>query len=669
MEAFTVSVRNRAYVAVTPPDGLVLTPTGWGATTQGGWDSAEIEVTGPERGLHSLRSWLRYGIEIHGVGGLLWAGRVEEISLRLGSVTVTVSSERLFNAVNVIYSYTGDDGGGETGLTGWLLDDNSIGEFGRKDALHSAGGEMTPEQAEAMRQTVLAACVKAGGPDIAVDGSGGESGATLYCRGMFSSLDDRYYEDTAGYEAHEETGGGRVLLGWAVTGTTIGFVPYPRNRIYDMDGNLTALDEGDQVKVAGSTSNNGIKVIKNPVGGETDAYTAATISFDPTDDINDSAQGLGFVRQNEVVRVTGSPSNDGYYYIGDVARHERIEADGGYGALPIVSDSAGPTVTIDMAHNVETETALASETPGATVTLTALGVRISQQFEAITAPWAAGEIAIHIAKHGAPTDDVIVELYSSASNFPNALLASGTLDSAEIPAEAPAWRSVQLDALVTLNIGTKYHVVVRRDGSSSDSNYYSVSIDTDAGYTRGDLRLWDGAAWQTRDTAAHMAFKVWALMDATLKISEIVTGIGGEISGVFAPVLAGVKTRKIREGRSTAGEEIRQLMQIGNSSGARMQVSVTPANTLLVDYESASLTLPLTWQRDGRLKRSDGSVYPAGMLPVGRWVDIEQLLESDWQAETTRILVGAARYDARSQTWQLDKVGARDPFDVGPQQG
>lgn len=97
--------------------------------------------------------------------------------------------------------------------------------------------------------------------------------------------------DVTGYEAHEETGGGRVLLGWGYSASTIGFVGAPVNRILDFGGKLTALDEGDQVKVAGSSGNNGAKVIKNPVGGETQSYTANTISFDPSDDIADFGAG------------------------------------------------------------------------------------------------------------------------------------------------------------------------------------------------------------------------------------------------------------------------------------------------------------------------------------------------------------------------------------------
>ena len=97
-------------------------------------------------------------------------------------------------------------------LTGWLVDSLSADTFGRK-ARCTAGGEITKEQAEALRQTVLKSCAKASRPEISVGGDGQEYAATLYCDGPFADLDWRYYDDAAGYEAHEETGGGRVLVG------------------------------------------------------------------------------------------------------------------------------------------------------------------------------------------------------------------------------------------------------------------------------------------------------------------------------------------------------------------------------------------------------------------------------------------------------------------------
>ena len=669
MGNFDVSLATRGGVPVIPPAGLILEPMHWTGSMAGGWGKAEIEARGPELALASLRGWLRYKVQVRGAGGLLWEGYINEISLRLGSATVTLSTERLYNAVNVIYSFTGDDGGGDTALTGWLVDSLSADTFGRKDALHSAGGEITKEQAEALRQTVLKSCAKASRPEISVGGDGQEYAATLYCDGPFADLDWRYYEDAAGYEAHEETGGGRVLLGWAYTANTIGFVGAPNNRVLDFGGKLAALDEGDQVKVSGSASNNGVKVVKNPPDGETQSYTAGTISFDPTDDIKDSALGMGFIRSKEGIKVTGSPNNDGYYFIGEVTGADRVEASAGYGALPIQSDSAGPSVTIDMAHNAETETALAHEVPGANVTLTAYGQMVGMGFQVVNGPWQAGEVAIHIARHGAPTDDVIVELRADNGGNPGSMIAYGVLPYTDIPPKERAWRSVQMLTPVTLSNGVNYHITVSRNGAAHVDNYFSLSLDTDASYQRGNLRLWDGSAWQTRATAAHMPFKVWGTMDTTEKISEIVSAIGGTFTDVFAPDAAGVRTRKIRDGRTTAGEEVRQLIQMGNAAGQRMTAISTGNGTLVLGFTSGTVTNPLVWTRDGKLRYANGGPFPPGVLPLGRWLQIEQLTAGDWQADAARFYIDSAEYDARTGQWTPRPPEALDPFDIGTQQG
>lgn len=668
MGDFDVSFVTRGNSPVVIPAGLTLVPQRWGANDQGGYDRAEIEVSGPELALMKLRGWLRYKVQIRGVGGLLWEGSINEISLRLGGVTVTASTERMFNAVNVIYSFTGDDGGGDTATTGWLVDELSAGTFGRKDALHSAGGEITKAQAEALRQTVLNACAKAGAPDIGV-GDGEEYGATLYCTGAFADLDWRYYEDTGGYEAHEETGGGRVLLGWAYTANTIGFVGAPNNRILDFGGNLGALDEGDQVKVSGSGSNNGVKVVANPTDGDIQSYTANTINFDPTDDIKDTAQGLGFIRSKEGIKVSGSPNNDGYYFVGDVTAADRVEASAGYGALPIQSDSPGPSVTIQMAHNVEASTALAHEIPGSSITLTAYGQMVGMRFQVVNGPWQAGEVAIHVAKHGVPTDDLIIELRADNSGQPGAVLTYGVLDNDDVPAESRSWRSVQLQTPPTLSNGTNYHLVISRNGAAHQANYFSLSLDTDASYPRGDLRLWDGAAWQARATAADLPFKVWATMDTTAKVREIVTAVAGTFTSVFAPTPAGVRTRKIRDGRTTAGDEVRQLLKMGNGAGQRMTAGVTGNGTLVLGFAGSAVVNPLLWRRDKTMRRGDGGPLPPGVLPVGRWLEIEQLQIGDWQADNTRFYIASIEYDARTGQWTPRAPEAIDPFDIGTRQG
>jgi hypothetical protein len=114
---FDVVLFDRANSIYSPPPGLRLTPGRMGGIAQGGFDAAEITVDGPGMLLRDVRRWLRYRVQIVGMAGVVWDGYIDEISLTMGGATVTVTTERMFNAVKVLYSYTADDGGGESGET------------------------------------------------------------------------------------------------------------------------------------------------------------------------------------------------------------------------------------------------------------------------------------------------------------------------------------------------------------------------------------------------------------------------------------------------------------------------------------------------------------------------------------------------------------------------
>ena len=673
MPDFTVSFWDRDNNAVIAPAGLVFTPGRISAVAQGGYDTADIQVSGPELALHNLRNWLRYRVEITGAAGLVWEGHIDEIMLNLAGVTVTTGMEQMYNAIKVLYSYTGDDGGSENGETDWGTDTDSINEFGRKEAIHSSGGETTAEAATALRDTVLAGAKKANAPSISVQGAGEEAGAVLTCSGRYHQLEWRYHTDTGGYEANEQTGE-RTLLGWTYTSATIGFVQSPYNRLCDYNSHLAALDADDQLLVSGTYggSNNGLKVVKTKVGGDPESYTANTISFDPADDVLDSAGGLGFVRAKEAIAITGTTSalNDGVYLSSDVTSAARFEV-ASYGASPVVTQAAGPSVTISQAQSVELVSSPVNEPSGNTVTLTAYGQKMAQRFQLSNGPWTCGEIAIHVAKWGTPADNVVISLYSdNGSDQPNALLGFGSILPANVPSQSAAWVSAKLGTPVTLANATKYHIVVSRSGSSDYDDYYTVGRDSDGSYTNGALLLWTGLTWDAPYTTTDMAFKLWATMDSTVKIAGIVAGAIGVVSGAFAQNTSGVRTRQLRDNRSTCWEEIKQLLDTGNSAGARLLCSVTPQGTLVVDAEPTyDAQTALIWTRDGRLRYSNGRYLLPGVLPVGKWVQVESLLQADWQADTTRFLVDAAEYDAQAGRWTLQPKGAPNPFDLGTEQG
>ena len=670
--SFTVSIWDRDNSAVIPPPGLVFTPSRFGAVAQGGNDSAEISVSGPELALHPLRSWLRYRVEIWGDAGMVWEGHVDQVMLNLAGVSVTTSMEQMYNAIKVLYSYTGDDGGSQSGETDWATDTDSINEFGRKEAIQSSGGETTSEAATALRDTVLAGTKKASAPTISVEGTADSAGATLVCSGRFHQLEWRYHTDTGGYEANEQTGE-RTLLGWTYTSNTIGFVTHPYNRLVDYNSHLEALDADDPLLISGTWggANNGLKVVKTKIGGDPGTYTANTISFDPADDVLDSAGGLGFVQAKTGVTITGTTGalNDGVYLSSDATGPDRFEV-ASYGASPVVAQAAGPSVTIATSHAVELTTSPVNEPSGNTITITAYGQKMAQQFQLSNGPWACGEIAIHIAKWGSPADTVVVSLYSDSADAPSTLLGFGSILPVNVPSQAAAWVSAKMGTPVTLANATKYHIVVSRSGSSDYANYYTVGRDSDGSYASGALILWNGSSWAAPYTVSDMSFKLWATMDSTVKIANVVSGAVGVVTGTFAQTTSGVRTRQLRDNRSTCWEEIKQLLDTGNSAGARLLASVTPQGTLVIDAEPTfDAQTALTWTTDGRLRYANGRYLLPGVLPVGKWVQVEALLTADWQADTTRFIVDSAEYDAENGRWSLRPKDAPNPFDLGTEQG
>lgn len=674
MAGFSVVMWNRNNTLVVPPAGLTFTPARFSAVAMGGNDSAEIEVSGPEAALHQLRNWLRYRVEIWGDAGLVWEGFVDNIMLSLGGVSVSVGTEKMYNAIQVIYSYTGDDGGSETGETDWGTDAQSIAEYGRKEAIHSSGGEVTAEAATTLRDTVLAGAAKATAPIISLEGGTEQASAILQCSGRYHQLEWRYHTDTGGYEAHEVTGE-RVLLGWTYTASTIGFVTNPYNKLVDFASNLSALDTDDQLLVTGTYAgaNNGLKVVKSKVMGDPESYTASTISFDPADDVADSANGLGFVRSKEAIVITGTTGalNDGWYLSSDVTSAARFEV-ATYGAHPVVAQAAGPSVTIAQKQSVELVSSPVNETGGSSITLYAYGQQIAMRFQLSNGPWTCGEVSIHIAKWGTPTDAVNVSIYSdNGSNRPNAQLATGTIAAADIPSQSAAWRTAKMVTPVTLANATKYHIVVSRASVSNYANYYTVSCDSDSSYPSGDMLLFTSMSWEARYNGGHMAFKLWSTMDSTAKIANIVTNAAGSaVTATFALNTSGVRTRQFRDNRSTAWEEIAQLLRTGNSLGTRLQATVTPQGTLVVEPEPTFSNLTAyVWTRDGRLRDATGRYLLPGVLPAGQWVQVEALLTADWQADTTRFLVESAEYDVQNGRWVLQPKEASNPFDIGTEQG
>ena len=116
-----------------------------------------------------------------------------------------------------------------------------------------------------------------------------------------------------------------------------------------------------------------------------------------------------------------------------------------------------------------------------------------------------------------------------------------------------------------LSNSVNYHVTVSPQQAAHVDNYYSLSLDTDASLSRGDLRLWDGSHMDRRESNGSMPFKVWGTMDDKDQRNHY-HGHRRDVQRQYLRQRGGVRARKIRDGR-TANENCARLIEMGNSAG------------------------------------------------------------------------------------------------------
>jgi hypothetical protein len=117
---------------------------------------------------------------------------------------------------------------------------------------------------------------------------------------------------------------------------------------------------------------------------------------------------------------------------------------------------------------------------------------------AVDTSWEASRIWVKVGKEGSPIDTFYVQLYSDVAGAPGALLATGSAAGSAIESSA-TWTEFELDVAVTVEYGTTYWIKLSRSGAVDASNYYTVTVDEDLGYSGGVFRTWNGASWTIRN--------------------------------------------------------------------------------------------------------------------------------------------------------------------------
>lgn len=613
-----------------------LEPTWYNWEEWGGPAECTLQVATDDRwGLMQL-----LGLKIvvrNSYGTPVWWGMIVDVPLPGGALQRGVSLREMANRWRVAYTTSGASS--ISGNTAWAEDAESIARFGTREAMATAT-EVDATAANAKRDTLLARYklpqkTRLDAPDV------------IGAMGIWKTLGWEFYANAAGVEAHERAGSSESQpLGLGLAATTLVGFESNNNSIQDINARLGELKGSYRVRVSGSTSNNGTHTITRATSREKVTYTATTIRFEASDDIwSDVADAFEFVDANDVIRVTGAGSNNGSFIVDSVENAEHMELRGS----TVTTAAAGPSVTIERGHWVGTESVLADELPGATVTLTVVGQEIVQPLAtpAVTG-WTAATIAIKVRKVGTPADSLRIRLASYASGAPTTTLETRDIPAADIATSA-TWITSPLTSTTVMVSGLS--IRLSRTGAIDPANYYIVDLDGDGGYGGGSVRLYDGSGWVDAAEAASLLFRIEGATATTTQMGEIVAAVGqGFVSGVDLIDASGVLINQYRDGDRTGLEELERLLGLGSASGERLLTTVTIDGILQIRKAPASAADAWLIDEQERLRTQQGNLVEEGLLPVGRWVKAAGAPAAEtWVADLARDFVVRAAYDVASR--------------------
>jgi hypothetical protein len=630
------------YGAISPD--LRLTVRRYRSTARWGYTLAQIDVDGPEHAVWSVLEMLRRPVLlVNDLGVEVWAGFVYEAEVQSGALRVGASLENMANRVSVAYTLRTPTGY-ERRTSAPLDDTASQYRYGIKEALITIG-EATAERAAAKAADVLASSANPpklpsfGGASSKADG---RLTGTLHCVGWSNILKWRKYQRSGARVANEGQAGKTQAIGWQLTSSDVVFSR--KTGLVDFFARFKHLDVGVVLAVSGSTSNNRTFTVTQTQSGERVTYTANTIFFDPSDDIYDNAQGFGFIEVWKTIRISGSAQNNGIYEVDGKQNDGYFTVTGS----SIVSEAAGPTITIEQGADLMVSPAPTYEYSASTKTVVLYGHRMAQSFVA-TDTLPMREISIMAAVIGTPSDTLRVALHANNAGQPGAQLAQSTLAAAALPNEEPAWTTFTFSPLVNLTSGTTYWIVVERTGSLSATDYYSIKTTPSAS---GTCLAWNGSAWIANPTGEFVPHIVQCVQETTAQIAAIVTASGG-LASVRIEDASGIFDSPDRDGDLSCFDEIDKLLSVGRSDGRKLQAAIDSNRNMRVyaapvePQESDAKIYTLS----GRIVTATGSQPDAeGVLPAGEWIAIERVPR---HLAISPLYVDEAEYAPDSQTYTI----------------
>lgn len=662
-----VHVGNVAGTSVNTSKFLFF-PKWYSFELPGGPAEAEIEVVGTVEDLWGLLDWLRFQIRVlNEVGSEVWWGLVQSIEIVTPSVAVGLTVEDLVNRLKIDYTWENTIGEQENGSTAWGEDAASVNRYGKfEERVPFSVG--SPTEADNKRDTWLTASPQVSRPAPSIEfGTFQSVYARIYCIGRWRTLRQMFWSREDGRLLHDVVPSSEHMIGFVRTAANkIGF---NLQGIHDLDALLMTIPDNTKVVVTGSASNNTTytsertEVIDPEKDSPIKILTSTTVSFAPQDDLFRSNGGLESFHIAQMIKIAGASdsANNGYAWIDkEGSNHVEVTGHGG----DFNNEGAGANVTLTSGRQLYTTESVTFEAPSASsVSVTTLGTKIAQKFIA-PGTWDLAEVLLYAKSTGSPSDNLRVAIYSDSAGLPGTSLASGTLALTSIGNEL-SWHEWDLSSWPRITQGTAYWIVVDRSGSAA-VDAWAVGLETDATYTDGDLKIWNGSNWVDRWEDASMPFQIFGKRETSLQIADIVypANCGQHfIDSLTVREASGVFSRLYRDGQGRADREVEELLAAGTDAQKRMTCWVTSDGRVIFDLEDGlwpGSESPVYNVFSGRLRTGTGQEWEEGMLPVGHWV----YLEGVDHPSLNRIFVGRATYNVQDGSILIESPTRSQPWSV-----
>ena len=616
----TTTIHDGSRIVST--QGLTIAPVNFSVHAQRGFNRSEYSVAGEIDDLFDTLGFLGYVIKINDKNGnLKWAGYIIEATVTTKGFTVGFNLLQMYNRVRVRYSFTNLNGENEDGVTEWAENADSIARFGIKEKSLTMS-DTKVEAANAKRDTFLAE--HANPISIITFETSDVAFATMVAVGAWNLLDWNYYENLLGKEMYENNSSRTMAIGWQLTDTSFGF---HYNKLHDHGCRLHHMPEGARFLVSGSGANNKWFTMTGEAENETvESVTSTSFVFDPLDDIA-LMENMGDFVAESMIRVEGSLSNDGYYFVkkpGDNA----IEITGG--SHTIVAEGSGRNTTISMGNRIQVSERIALERPGQTTTITIPSFKIGQPFRITAASgWSLKEIACQVFRVGTPVDQLRFSIYSDNDGVPGTSLCSALLVTADVPFVA-SWQSAVLTSSYPLALSTNYWLVIDRTGTADYQNYFMVTLGDDPALLSApslEIKLHDGSSWISEylsegDVKHYVGFQLWGVAD-TLTILKDMLDANRWFTNVYIPTPSGVEDYIYKSGEESVLAEADKIMQAGTATGKRLIIRAAHETDITIEIESSpQMASAIFYDINGSRKRGNGSQLDQTDLVAGEWVYI-----------------------------------------------